>query len=131
MHFTSSPLHQRTRVSLLELFRWQWNGYSTYHRSRKNLLLHIVFVPLFLTANIGLLFAIIAHSWILGFVSIPTMGIAIALQGHGHRQENIPPEQFTSPLNAIFRIFLEQWINFPRFVISGGWSRAMRQSISG
>ena len=35
-----------------------------------------------------------------------------------------PP--FTSPANAVARIFCEQWITFPRFVLSGGWYRALR-----
>jgi len=35
-------------------------------------------------------------------------------------------EPFTGPLNAMSRIFLEQWVTFPRFVLSGGWSHAMR-----
>jgi hypothetical protein len=28
--------------------------------------------------------------------------------------------------NAISRIFLEQWVTFPRFVLSGAWMRAWR-----
>jgi hypothetical protein len=26
------------------------------------------------------------------------------------------------------RIFFEQWITFPRFVLSGGWLRALRSA---
>jgi hypothetical protein len=31
-------------------------------------------------------------------------------------------------MNAVARLFLEQWITFPRFLLSGGWSRALRTS---
>ena len=45
-------------MSALELLRWQWEGYPRYHRSRFNLLLHIVAVPIFLVGNIALLGAL-------------------------------------------------------------------------
>jgi hypothetical protein len=38
----------------------------------------------------------------------------------------VPPEPFTGPLNAVARIFLEQWITFPLFVLSGSWWKAVR-----
>jgi hypothetical protein len=55
------------------------------------------------------------------------MALSVALQGRGHRQEPVPPAPFTGPLNAVSRIFLEQWVTFPRFLFSGGWFRALRQ----
>ena len=51
----------------------------------------------------------------------------VALQGRGHRKEPVPPEPFTGLGNALSRIFLEQWITFPRFVLSGGWLRALHE----
>ena len=53
------------------------------------------------------------------------MVASAALQGVGHRTEPVPPEPFTSRSRLPF---LEQWINFPRFVLSGKWLRALRQS---
>lgn len=70
-----------------ELLRWQWEGYARYHRSRTNLILHLVLVPLFILSNLVLLRALLARSF-----------------------------------------FAEQWITFPRFVLSGGWLRALRES---
>jgi 2-hydroxy-palmitic acid dioxygenase Mpo1-like len=110
------------------LLRWQWEGYPRYHQSRFNLLLHIVFVPLFVVSNIAFLVAIVQRSWLVGIVAVVVMAFAIALQGRGHRHEPVPPEPFTSPLNAVSRIFLEQWVTFPRFVLSGGWWWALRHS---
>jgi hypothetical protein len=113
-------------VSIAQLILWQWDGYPRYHRSRANLLLHIVVVPLFILANAVAILALVERAWLMAVIAVAAMAISVALQGRGHRQEATPPEPFTSPLNAISRIFLEQWVTFPRFVLSGGWSHAMR-----
>lgn len=111
-----------------ELLRWQWEGYPRYHRSRFNLLLHIVLVPLFLLSTLAFLRAILQHTWLAALLALGGMLLSIALQGRGHRHEPVPPEPFAGPGDAISRIFLEQWITFPRFVLSGGWLRALRDS---
>ena len=110
-----------------EMLHWQWEGYPRYHRSRFNLLLHIVLVPLFLVSNAVLCIAIVQRSWPLVGVAVVFMVLSIVLQGRGHRGEPVPAEPFTSPGNAVLRIFLEQWVTFPRFVLSGGWWSALRQ----
>jgi len=114
-------------MSVAQLLRWQWEGYPRYHQSRFNLLLHIVLVPLFLVTNVALLVAFVQWSWLVGIVAVVLMVLSVALQGRGHRKEPVPPEPFTGPSNAVSRIFLEQWVTFPRFVLSGGWLRALRQ----
>ena len=114
-------------MSMPQLLRWQWEGYSRYHQSRFNLLLHIVLVPLFLMSNVAVLVAFFQRSWLVGIGALVLMVFSVALQGRGHRKEPVPPEPFTSPSNAVSRIFLEQWVTFPRFVLSGGWLRALRQ----
>lgn len=114
-------------MNIAELLRWQWNGYEKYHRARANLLLHIVVVPMFLLANIALLLSPFVGSWVLALVSLALMVVSVALQGRGHGMENIPSVPFTGPVNAITRLLLEQWITFPRFVLTGGWWHALRQ----
>ena len=109
-----------------QLLDWQWRGYPRYHRSRANLLLHIVVVPVFLAGNVGSLLALAQGSVLLAIACLATMGISVALQGRGHGTEENPPEPFTSRGNAVARIFLEQWVTFPRFVLSGGWYAALR-----
>lgn len=111
-----------------ELLRWQWDGYARYHRSRVNLFIHIVAVPVFLLATVGMVMALLQQSLWLGVVSIAAAVVSLALQGRGHRQERVPPEPFTGPANAISRIFLEQWVTFPRFVLSGRWFRAVHET---
>src|SRR5262245_7972452 len=109
------------------LLDWQWQGYARYHQSRANLLLHIVLVPLFLAGNVALVVGAIRLDWIEALVGTVCIGVSIALQGRGHAGEAVPPVPFSGPGNALARIFLEQWITFPRFVLSGGWFRALHR----
>ena len=113
------------------LLRWQWEGYPRYHRSRVNLLLHIVVVPLFLLGNITLVVALLRQSWIVAAVATVAMVVSLAMQGRGHRLEPVPPEPFAGPLNAVSRIFCEQWVTFPQFVLSGAWRTALREASRG
>jgi Protein of unknown function (DUF962) len=109
-----------------ELTRWQWTDYRSFHQSRANLLLHIVAVPLFLIANISLVLALLQGYWTKALVALVVMLLAFAVQAVGHGKESNPSIPFASPANAFGRIFVEQWINFPRYVLSGGWWRALR-----
>jgi hypothetical protein len=113
-------------MTLPELARWQWQGYPRYHQSRANLLLHIVVIPAFVVANATLVVGLICGSWVVAGLAALAMVASVALQGAGHKREPVPPEPFTSPANAVSRLVLEQWITFPRFVLSGGWRRAWR-----
>jgi hypothetical protein len=115
-------------MSIGELMQWQWQGYERYHRSRFNLLLHIVAVPIFVGANLALAIALTQGHWLLALCMGATMVVSIAVQGRGHGREPTPPVPFTGPANAIARIFLEQWLTFPRWVLTGGWVRAWRMS---
>ncbi len=114
-------------MSISELLRWQWQGYARYHRSRLNLLVHIIVVPVFVLGNVALLAGIWQGWWRLAGLGIVAMVTSIAFQGVGHRHEPVPAEPFRGPLDAISRIVCEQWVTFPRFVASGGWFRAWRQ----
>ena len=114
-------------MSLGQLLRWQWEGYPKYHQSRANLLIHIVAVPLFLLGTVALVASVVERSGVLLVVAIGCIVVAVALQGRGHRLEPVPPEPFSGPLNFVSRLFFEQWVTFPRFVISGGGGAALRQ----
>jgi len=109
------------------LLAWQWEGYARYHQSRANLLLHIVLVPLFLAGNVALIVGLVRLDWIEAVVGFACMAVSMVLQGRGHRGEENPPVPFSGSANALSRIFLEQWITFPRFVLTGGWWRALRR----
>jgi len=119
--------HRTERMGISELLRWQWAGYAKYHQSRANLLIHIIAVPLFLIGTIALVVALSQLSLMLLAVGVGCIVVAVALQGRGHRLEVVPPEPFSGPLNFVSRLFLEQWVTFPRFVISGGWGASLRK----
>lgn len=112
------------------LARWQWDGYPLYHQARTNLLIHILLVPVFLLGNLVLLAGLVSRFWPAALAGLAAMALSFATQGYGHGREPNPSIPFAGPANAFARIFLEQWITFPRFVFSGGWSRALRAAAS-
>ena len=115
---------------MLKLLAWQWESYQNYHQSKTNLLIHIVAVPAFLLANLHFVFRLIDGSYLMAILSLIGMIASIAIQGIGHKKESTPSIPFNSAANAIARLLLEQWINFPRFVLTGGWWRAWRATNS-
>ena len=115
-------------MKLFELLQWQHQGYPRYHGHRSNLLLHIVVVPLFWAGNVGLAVGLVQGRLWLWLAGIAAMALSLGLQGRGHRLEPLPAEPFSSPGQAVARLLFEQWITFPRFVISGRWWRALRQA---
>ncbi len=109
------------------LLAWQWSLYPRNHRNRTNLLLHIASVPLFIAGTGALVAAPFVGHWWLAAVAPVAMAGAMAVQGRGHRLEAEPPVPFRGPVDVARRIFAEQLITFPRYVLSGGWSRAWRE----
>ncbi len=90
--------------------------------------MHIVAVPLFLLGVLSLVAAAVQLSIVFLGIAIGCIVVAVALQGRGHLLEPVPPEPFSSPANFVARLFLEQCVTFPRFVLSGGWGAALRRA---
>jgi hypothetical protein len=111
----------------------QWCGYRRVHSERKNLVIHGLTVPVFMLGTLAVLgsvpVAILVSGWsalvpaVGGLVAMMT---AVALQGAGHRRESQRPEPFAGPGEVVARIFLEQWVTFPRYVLRGEFTRALR-----
>jgi hypothetical protein len=104
------------------LLAWQWRLYSAGHRDRRNLLVHALTVPAFVVGT-G---AVAVSPW-LGWWTAAGAGaaaLAVALQGRSHRLERTPPVPFSGPLDVVARLLAEQWVTFPRFVLSGAFGRA-------
>ena len=115
-----------------ELLDWQWSDYPEKHRNRVNLLIHIVAVPLFwlgaiqivgtlLLLLIGVPGAFSMLVWALIF-----MGGSLFAQGRGHAMEATAPEKFANRGQAAQRILAEQFVTFPRFVVTGGWLQNLK-----
>jgi len=109
-----------------DLLAWQWSLYAEGHRSRGNLLVHAVSQPLFIAGCLEVLATpLVGVGGLLGLVS---MAVALALQGRGHKGEATSPVPFDGPLDFVRRFFAEQWVTFPRFVLSGRFARAWREA---
>jgi hypothetical protein len=100
--------------------------YSSKHRNRQNLLIHLVAVPSFVLGLGGLALAVSFQEWLLLVPGLVLPLVSLALQGRGHRLEASPPAPFRSPWDFVFRILREQFVLFPLFVLRGRWAQAWR-----
>lgn len=109
------------------LLSWQWSLYPDGHRDRRNLRVHALTVPVFQLGTLALLGGPLVRGWVaaLGFAA---MAGAMMAQGRTHRLERTPPVAFRGPGDVLARILAEQWFTFPRFVLSGAFTRAWRAS---
>jgi 2-hydroxy-palmitic acid dioxygenase Mpo1-like len=115
-------------MSIEKFLQWQWADYSAAHRNRTNLLIHLVAVPLFIVATLLAVYALIKFSLsALAGTTVSTL-VSLILQGRGHKLEATAPEPFKGGLDFILRLFAEQWITFPRFVLTGGWSENLSKA---
>ena len=113
-------------MNIIELIKWQSEGYAKFHRSKLNLWIHILAVPTFIIAFFSLIESVLTMDALQFLYSFLLTIVAIVLQGIGHSKEVHPPEKFTGPVNTITRILLEQLYTFPKFVLSGDWYKAIR-----
>ena len=109
------------------LMAWQWSSYDRNHRDRGNLLLHFVAVPAFIGATLAMVSCLFQRFWFGAAFSLLVMVIAFAVQAVGHKREGEAPIPFDGPGDFIGRVFVEQFITFPRFILSGGWLRQLQQ----
>jgi hypothetical protein len=107
------------------LLSWQWTLYAEGHRDRRNLLVHALTAPWFLGGTLALLGSPVLGVGA-GVSGAAAMVLAVALQGKGHRTEASRPAPFRGPADVLARLLVEQWVTFPRFVLSGGFARAWR-----
>jgi hypothetical protein len=109
------------------LLRWQWSLYPDGHRDRVNLALHAATVPLFLAGTVSL------AAWPMagpaaGIAGAAALLASVAAQGRGHKTEQVRPVPFRGRGDFVARFFVEQWVTFPRFVLSGGFADAWRRA---
>ena len=105
------------------LLAWQWAIYPSGHTTRANLLIHLLTVPIFEIGTLTFLGSLVIappHA----LLGLAMMVGAMTAEGQGHAREPQPPVRFRGPLDILARILAEQWIAFPRFVITGGFARA-------
>ncbi|HLU00164.1 MAG TPA: terminase [Burkholderiaceae bacterium] len=103
-------------MSFLQLLRTQWADYPHVHANGTNLLVHLLTAPVFMAGTVAFFWGFCALSITLSAVGLIAMVAAIMAQGWGHTHEARPPAPFTGRANAFARIFLEQWVTFPRYI---------------
>ncbi|WP_271407833.1 Mpo1-like protein [Pseudomonas sp. Q1-7] len=109
------------------LHAWQWRTYSDNHQHPVNLVLHIIAVPIFIVAALSLVSGLFTFSFrplVLGVIGILA---SLALQAHGHKLEAVQAEPFNGRRDAVGRLLMEQFVTFPRFILSGQWWRNWRR----
>ena len=108
------------------LLAWQWSDYAAKHRNRENLLIHLVAVPLFQGGTVILVVGIGIRSTLGIGIALACLAVALVTEGRGHAREAETPMPFDGPLDFASRFVVEQWITFPRFVLTGAWRRSFR-----
>jgi hypothetical protein len=105
----------------------QIRDYQRVHRSRRNLLLHAVAIPLFWA---GLFIMALSFKGGLTGVGVGLAALAgsIGLQGIGHKLEIETARPFTGFGNFLLRLSTESLVVFPRYLVSGGFARAWTQA---
>ncbi|MNN73988.1 hypothetical protein D3C81_1901470 [compost metagenome] len=90
-------------------------------------MLHLIAVPLFILGFLLIVCGVFSLS--LANIAIGIIGLlaALGLQRHGHSLEAQAAEPFTDRKDAVSRLLVEQFLTFPRYVLSGGWWRAWRE----
>jgi len=117
-----------------ELLEKQWSDYSERHRNRVNLLIHIVTVPLVWIAAMqvagALLLMLMPGVAGLGvlFWALVLVAIALFAQSRGNAMEAIKPAPFTNIKDFAMNAAAEQFVTFPRFVVTGDWLRNLQAS---
>lgn len=110
-----------------QLLAWQWQNYPKAHADRRNLAIHLVTAPLFQCGTVVVVVDLFVSPWLV-LAGLGAMLFAVALQGRGHKLERVAPVRFADALDFVTRMFVEQWITFPRYVLSGRFGRAWRSA---
>src|SRR4051812_8960259 len=96
---------------------WQWQDYARAHRDCVNFLIHLVAVPMFIASTMLAPLCIFGgrFAWLAAATAL--FLISIGLQAIGHKRETFPPAPFKGSRDFWTRLFAEQFITFPRFVV--------------
>ena len=107
--------------------RWQWSLYPGTHRDRRNLLTHALTAPVFQAGTLAVLLSPLVSLWLAPAGLLAMVGV-MGVQRKTHRLEGGAPAAFRGPGDVVKRFLAEQWITFPRYVASGEFGRAWRES---
>ena len=109
--------------------RIDWTDYLRVHTERRNLMIHLLAVPLFVGSFVSMPLYLIRADYVSATIVLFIAFGAMALQGRGHALEPESPRLFTSPVDFLRRWFAEQFLIFPVFLLSGRWWRQLTTEI--
>ncbi len=102
---------------------WQWATYERNHRDRVSLALHMIGVPMFIAGVLAAVRLALAGYLPGALFALFVAAAGFGLQVVGHKREAEAPVPFDGPGDFFGRLFVEQFVTFPRFVLTGGWLR--------
>lgn len=105
------------------LLAWQYRDYAERHQDKLNLWLHLYSVPAFIAGSAAVFANLLELRWFGVAVSAGFVLAAVGVQSLGHLRETRPAPPVDGLFDAIRQIVAEQFVTFPRFVLSGGWMR--------
>jgi hypothetical protein len=115
--------------SYSELLDRQWRHYAAGQRNRRNLLIHLLTVPLFWIGAIEFVVPLVFAGLLYALGGAVLMALALFLQAHGNALEAQPREPCRDLRECVRRTLAEQFVTFPRFVLSGGWYRNYNSAV--
>jgi len=83
-------------------------------------------MPLFQVGSVVLVGTALSRSGV--GMGLGGLGMLAALVIRGHRGEREAPVPFDGAADFVSRFVVEQWVTFPRFVLSGGWRQNLKAS---
>ncbi|MEZ5484280.1 MAG: Mpo1-like protein [Lysobacteraceae bacterium] len=104
---------------------WQWRYYASWHQDRLNLLLHMATVPLFIAGLLAAGRQAFFGEWFGAAIAALLALFAVGIQWLGHLREPARAPSAGNLYDTVRRVLAEQFITFPRFVLSGGWLHQM------
>ncbi len=78
-------------------------------------------MPLFVASIVFLIDRLVRGDYELAVIAMVVAFVAMVLQGRGHALESHAPVPFSSPGNFLKRWFMEQFMIFPLFLLTGRW----------
>ena len=103
-----------------------WASYLRVHSDRRNLIIHMIAVPLFVGSTISLILYLMRGDYAAALSVTVLAFVAMILQAKGHAREANPPAPFSGPDNFLRRWFTEQFVTFPLFFLTGHWWRQFK-----
>ena len=94
------------------------NSYAQVHTHRTNLLIHLVAVPLFILAHVGLATAIAQRKPLPALACVGLATMSLGLQRQGHHLEAKAPATFSYGWNFEARLYTEHFYTFQKFFLS-------------